>query len=159
MSITYDHTDRAGRPVTLHAVDADNWRAVADRAPRDDQRDRVPAPAARYLVLTSREDTWNSLAVPAGDQVTGHIMRARDEDGSHWLGGMLIDASHQGRGIGAAAVRTLTTWLSDREGHPPVRLSCTPSNEAAAHLYARLGFRLTGVEEDGEVVAEWAGAG
>lgn len=153
--IDHGHTDRAGRPVTLHAVDADNWRAVADSAPRDDQRAWVPALAARYLLLSSREDTWTSLAVRAGDEVAGHIMWARDEeDGSHWIGGLLIDAAHQGTGIGRAAVRTLAAWLSAREDRTAVRLSYAPANETAAHLYTSLGFRLTGVEEDGEVVAE-----
>ncbi|MFH9243762.1 GNAT family N-acetyltransferase [Streptomyces anulatus] len=153
--IDHGHTDSTGRPVTLHEVDADNWRAVADSAPRDDQRDWVPALAARYLVLSSREDTWTSLAVCAGDEVAGHTMWARDEDGSHWIGGMLIDAAHQGTGIGRAAVLTLASWLSTRENGTAVRLSYAPANEAAAHLYTSLGFRPTGVEEDGEVVAEW----
>ncbi|MDG9686283.1 GNAT family N-acetyltransferase [Streptomyces sp. DH18] len=153
--IDHGHTDSTGRPVTLHEVDADNWRAVADSAPRDDQRDWVPALAARYLVLSSREDTWTSLAVCAGDEVAGHIMWARDEDGSHWIGGMLIDAAHQGTGIGRAAVRTLASWLSTRENGTAVRLSYAPANKAAAHLYTSLGFRPTGMEEDGEVVAEW----
>ncbi|MFI9017449.1 GNAT family N-acetyltransferase [Streptomyces griseus] len=152
--IDHGHTDKTGRPVILRDVDADNWRAVADSAPRDDQRDWVPALAARYLVLTGREDTWTSLAVCAGDEVTGHLMWARDEDGSHWIGGMLIDAAHQGAGIGRAAVRTLASWLFAREDGTAVRLSYAPENLAAAHLYASLGFRPTGVEEDGEVVAE-----
>ncbi|MEV1044071.1 GNAT family N-acetyltransferase [Streptomyces sp. NPDC049916] len=153
--IDQGHTDRTGRPVALHEVDSDNWRAVADCAPRDDQRDWVPALAARYLVLSSREDTWNSLAVLAGDRVTGHIMWARDEeDGSHWIGGVLIDAAHQGSGIGRAAVRTLATWLVTRDDGTAVRLSYAPENEAAARLYSALGFRPTGEEEDGEVVAE-----
>ncbi|MGW7094556.1 GNAT family N-acetyltransferase [Streptomyces sp. NPDC054874] len=153
--IDHGHTDRTGRPVTLREVDADNWRAVADSAPHDDQRDWVPALAARYLLLSDREDTWTSLAVCAGDEVAGHIMWARDEDGSHWIGGMLIDAAHQGAGIGRAAVRTLASWLSTREDGTAVRLSYAPENKAAAHLYASLGFRPTGMEEDGEVVAEW----
>ncbi|MFF8554408.1 GNAT family N-acetyltransferase [Streptomyces sp. NPDC015501] len=152
--IDHGHTDRTGRPVTLHDVDADNWRAVADSAPRDDQRDWVPALAARYLLLSSREDTWNSLAVLAGEVVAGHIMWGRDEDGSYWIGGMLIDAAHQGKGIGRAAVRTLAAWLSAREDCSVVRLSYAPENEAAAHLYTALGFRPTGADEDGEVVAE-----
>ncbi|NEE09872.1 GNAT family N-acetyltransferase, partial [Streptomyces sp. SID7499] len=57
-------------------------------------------------------------------------------------------------GIGRAAVRTLASWLSARENGTAVRLSYAPANEAAAHLYTSLGFRPTGVEEDGEVVAE-----
>ncbi|MEV4810435.1 hypothetical protein [Micromonospora avicenniae] len=37
------HRDRDGRAVTLRPVDDGNWRAVADVAPRDDQRDWVIA--------------------------------------------------------------------------------------------------------------------
>jgi diamine N-acetyltransferase len=55
--------DRAGRHVTLRPVDDDNWRAVADVAPRDDQRAWVYPMAARYLLTSLRGDVWTSLAV------------------------------------------------------------------------------------------------
>lgn len=57
--------DGTGRHVALHDVDDENWRAVADVAPLDDQRRYVPALAARYLLLSLREGVWNSLAVCA----------------------------------------------------------------------------------------------
>ncbi|MFC0508595.1 GNAT family N-acetyltransferase [Micromonospora costi] len=148
------HHDRAGRAVTLRPVDDDNWRVVADVAPRDDQRDWVPALAARYLLLTMRSDVWTSLAVYADETVVGHVMWGVDDDGSHWIGGMVIDASEQGRGIGRAAVATLAGWLAAREGHPAVRLAYHPENTAAAALYTALGFHPTGAMEDDEVVAE-----
>jgi diamine N-acetyltransferase len=148
------HSDRAGRRVTLRPVDDDNWRAVADVAPRDDQRAWVPALAARYLLLSDRGDVWTSLAVYADETVVGHVMWGVDDDGSHWIGGMVIDAGEQGRGVGAATVSTLAGWLAARDGHPPVRLSYHPENAAAAALYTRLGFRPTGAVEDDEVVAE-----
>ncbi|MFD4031592.1 GNAT family N-acetyltransferase [Streptomyces sp. NPDC058637] len=153
-----DHgvSDRLGRRVALRDIDADNWRAVADVAPLDDQRDHVPALAARYLLLTTREDTWHSLAVCAGDDVVGHVMWARDEDGSYWIGGMLIDGVQQGRGVGRAVVRTLTAWLAEREDCEVVRLSYAPGNTAAGRLYTSLGFRPTGDVEDDEVVVELA---
>ncbi|MFI7605432.1 GNAT family N-acetyltransferase [Micromonospora sp. NPDC049366] len=148
------HHDRVGRRVTLRPVDDDNWRAVADVAPRDDQRAWVAALAARYLLLTSREDVWTSLAVYADETVVGHVMWGVDDDGSHWIGGMVIDAPEQGRGIGAATVSTLAGWLAARAGNPPVRLSYHPENTAAAALYTALGFRPTGEIEDDEIIAE-----
>ncbi|MFI5485248.1 GNAT family N-acetyltransferase [Micromonospora echinaurantiaca] len=148
--------DRAGRRVTLRPVDDDNWRAVADVAPRDDQRDWVPALAARYLLLTTRSEVWNSLAVYADETVAGHVMWGVDDDGSRWIGGMIVDAAEQGRGVGRAAVATLAGWLAAQGG--PVRLSYHPDNTDAARLYTALGFRPTGAMEDDELVAELAPA-
>jgi diamine N-acetyltransferase len=146
--------DRAGRHVTLRAVDDANWRAVADVAPRDDQRDWVPALAARYLVLTMRSDVWTSLAVYADEAVVGHVMWGVDDDGSRWIGGMVIDAAEQDRGVGRAAVRSLADWLAIQDGGHPVRLSYHPDNAPAARLYTSLGFAPTGAMEDDELVAE-----
>ncbi|WP_200209032.1 GNAT family N-acetyltransferase [Micromonospora coerulea] len=146
--------DRAGRRVTLRPVDDANWRAVADVAPRDDQRDWVPALAARYLVLTMHSAVWTSLAVVADEAVVGHVMWGVDDDRSRWIGGMLIDAAEQDRGVGRAAVRTLADWLGAQDGGHPVRLSYHPDNTAAARLYTSLGFVPTGAMEDDEVVAE-----
>jgi diamine N-acetyltransferase len=151
--------DRAGRAVTLRAVDDDNWRAVADVAPRDDQRRWVPALAARYLVLSARSPVWTSLAVYADDTVVGHVMWGVDDDGSRWLGGMVIDAAEQDRGVGRAAVRTLADWLAAQDGGHPVRLSYHPENLAAAALYRSLGFVPTGDVDDDELVAELTPAG
>lgn len=146
--------DRAGRHVTLRPVNDDNWRAVADVAPRDDQRRWVPALAARYLVLSARSKVWTSLAVVADETVVGHIMWGVDVDGSRWIGGMMVDAAEQDRGVGRAAVRTLADWLASQDGGSVVRLSYHPDNTAAAALYTSIGFVPTGAMEDDEIVAE-----
>ncbi|GAA3827015.1 GNAT family N-acetyltransferase [Streptomyces phyllanthi] len=148
--------DRAGRRVTLREIGDGNWRAVADIAPRDEQRGFVPALAARYLLLSMREGVWNSLAVHAGEDVVGHVMWGRDDDGSYWIGGMLIDGAEQGRGLGRAVVRTLVDWLAARDDCREIRLSYHPDNTAAARLYESLGFVSTGAVEDDEIVAELA---
>ncbi|MGD9482167.1 GNAT family N-acetyltransferase [Streptomyces sp. TRM70308] len=152
--VDYGITDRRGRPVTLHPVTDDNWRAVADVAPRDDQRAFVAALGARYLLLSLREDVWHSLAVCAGGRVVGHVMWAFDpEGGAHWLGGMIVDADHQGHGIGRAAVRTLVRWLATHEECREIRLSYHPANTSAARLYETCGFLPTGQQEDEELIA------
>ncbi|WP_416986682.1 GNAT family N-acetyltransferase [Streptomyces sp. T028] len=146
-------SDRAGRRVALHEVSDENWRSVADVAPLDDQRRYVPALAARYLLLSAREGVWHSLAVCADDTVVGHLMWGRDEDGSYWIGGMLIDGTEQGKGVGGAAVRTVVQWLSRREDCRELRLSYHPDNAVAAGLYASVGFRPTAEVSGDEVVA------
>ncbi|WP_461028745.1 GNAT family N-acetyltransferase [Streptomyces sparsus] len=152
--VDYGNQDRLGERVTLHEVTDDNWRAVADIAPHDEQREFVAALAARYLLLSMRGGQWHSLAVRAGGQVVGHVMWARsEEDGCHWVGGMIVDAGCQGRGIGRAAMRTLTAWLAEQPDCREIRLSYHPDNLPAAGLYTSLGFRPTGGLEHGEVVA------
>ncbi|WP_432247098.1 GNAT family N-acetyltransferase [Streptomyces sanyensis] len=150
------YTDTAGRAVTLHEVDDENWRAVADVAPLDGQRAHAPALAARYLLLSMRGGVWNSLAVCVDGRVVGHVMWARDEDGSYWIGGLLIDGAEQGRGVGRAATAALSGRLAARGDCRVLRLSYAPGNTAAGRLYASLGFRVTGDTEGDEVVAELA---
>ncbi|MFE4171501.1 GNAT family N-acetyltransferase [Streptomyces sp. NPDC056909] len=152
--ISFGLLDRTGRRVALHEVHDENWRAVADIAPLDGQRRYVPALAARYLVLSMREGVWNSFAVCADDTVAGHVMWGRDDDGSHWIGGMLIDGAEQGKGVGRAAARTLMGWLAGHEDCRVLRLSYHPDNAAAGHLYASLGFEPTAAVEGDEIVAE-----
>lgn len=149
----YGLTDRAGRSIALCAVDDGNWRAVADIAPRDEQRRFVAALAARYLLLSMRGGVWTSLGVLADDTVVGHIMWGFDEnDGAHWVGGVVVDADEQGRGVGRAAMEAMIRLLSERPDCREIRLSYHPDNSGAAKLYAALGFTPTGDFEDDEVV-------
>ncbi|WMX43948.1 GNAT family N-acetyltransferase [Streptomyces roseicoloratus] len=151
--MTHRFTDRQGRTVTLEEITDENWRAVADVAPADEQRDHVPALAARYLLLSDRGDTWTSLAVRADDTVVGHVMWAHDDqDGSHWVGGMMIDVAEQGRGVGRAAMGAVIALLSALPDCREIRLSCHPANTSAERLYRSLGFGPTGEREDEEIV-------
>ncbi|WP_326657680.1 GNAT family N-acetyltransferase [Streptomyces sp. NBC_00385] len=155
--IDYGFFDRPGRRVTLREVGAENWREVADIAPLDNQRSHVPAMAARYLLLSMREETWNSLAVHADDTVVGHVMWGLDdEDGSHWIGGMLIDGAEQGKGLGRAVLLTMTGWLAAQEDCWTIRLAYHPDNAVAGRLYTSLGFVPTGAVDGDEVIAELA---
>ncbi|MCK1797661.1 GNAT family N-acetyltransferase [Streptomyces sp. XM4193] len=145
--------DRLGRTVTLVPVDEDNWRAIADVRPRDDQREHVAALAARYVLLSLREEVWNSLGVLADDEVVGHLMWGRDpDDGTYWIGGVMVDAERQGDGVGRVALRLLLHLLAERPDCREIRLSHHPENGVAARLYPSLGFVPTGEWEDGEQV-------
>ena len=152
-------TDGNGRRVTLRGITDENWRAVADVVPRDDQRDWVAESAARYLLLSLREGVWTSLGVYADETVVGHIMHAYDEDdGCNWIGGMLVDASQQGTGVGRAALLTLIGDLQDQPDAPGLRLSVHDDNASARKLYASAGFVELEKDEDGDWTAELAAA-
>ncbi len=149
--MTYDSAVQ----LTLVDVTADNWRDVADLAPRDDQRRFVPALAARYLLLGIFGDTWHNLGAFDGDEAVAHVMWGVDDtDGSRWIGGLLVDAAHQGRGVGRRVVELLLERLDPDRG--PIRISYHPDNQASRALFAGLGFVDTGEWEDDERVMERA---
>lgn len=151
--------DGAGRRVTLVDVSDSNWRDIADVAPRDDQRDFVPASAARYLLLSQREGVWRSLGVRADGGIVGHVMWGWDDDDQMpWIGGLMVDAAEQTRGVGRAAMITLIRWLLARPDTSAVRLSYQPHNVAARVMYGDLGFVESDVPVDDEVMAELTAA-
>ena len=139
----------------LRAVDEGNWQACAAIRPAPGQEGFV-APVAWYLCLCHYEQTWRPVAIYAGGQVVGYVMWGVDpDDGSYWIGGLVIDADRQGEGNGRAAVAALLQRFRDA-GAEDVALSYQPENEQARALYASLGFRETGERSEGEVVARLA---
>jgi diamine N-acetyltransferase len=137
-------------------VTAENWRACAALRPAPGQEDFV-SPVTYYLCLCAYGDVWTPWAVTRDGAVVGFAMTGRDDDGSRWIGGLLVDAALQRVGIARAAVALLRDRLAAEPGCPNVALSYAAANTAARALYVSLGFRETGeTEDDGaEVVARW----
>lgn len=143
------------RPVvTLRPVDAGSWRDVAALTVAPGQERFVAAPAY-YLALCAYGDVWRPMAVQdADDLVVGFLMWGIDEqDGSCWLGGVLVDRSQQCRGVGRAAVAEALRTLRPTTEAAGYALSYHPDNVVAKGLYASLGFVETGEVDDDEVVA------
>jgi diamine N-acetyltransferase len=141
-------------PITLQPVTADNWRDCAALTVRPAQQAFV-SPVTYYLCLCTYGDVWHPLAVVRDGVIVGFVMWGVDEDRSHWIGGLVVDAAHQGRGVGHQTVRLLRDRLIKEPGCPNVALSFQPGNTRARSLYRTLGFRETGETEGAEVVARW----
>ena len=144
--MTAEHLDRSGRVVQLAAVGDDNWRDVADVAPTDDQRRFVAALGARYLLLSMRTGLWTSLAVLADGEVVGHVMWAYEPaGGSHWIGGMLIGAAEQGKGVGRAALLAAIAHLGTLPDAQEIRLAYHPEDTVAAACMNRSALKTPGI--------------
>lgn len=105
--------------------------------------------AKQYLRVAGLE--WHALAALEGDEIVG-VMAMVDEREVRQcfaLYHFIIDAEHQGRGLGAAAVHAALEWAASR-GAGSVRLTVDYENHGAKRLYERLGFVATG-DFDGEL--------
>ncbi len=140
--------------VTLRPVDARSWRDVAALTVAPGQERFVAAPTY-YLALCAYGEVWQPMSIhDADDRVVGFLMWGIDEeDDSCWLGGVLVDVAHQGRGVGRAAVVEALRTLGTRAGSAGFGLSYHPENLVAKGLYASLGFVETGEVVDDEAVA------
>jgi len=138
--------------ITLRPVDRDNWREVAGLKVTAAQRDFVAEPTY-YLALCNYGELWQPLAIYLDEQVIGFMMWAVDsDDGSCWLGGILIDQKHQRQGYGRQAIQAAIEMLAEKHGYQEFALSYSPEN-LAKRLYHSLGFIETSEWEDDEVVA------
>ena len=141
--------------IELQPVTPANWRACAALSVTADQA-RFVAPATYYLCLCAYGDVWQPMAVLRDGVVVGFCMSGiDDDDGSAWIGGLLIDQSHQRTGVARATVSALIDRFAGEPGCPGMALSYAPDNAAARALYRSLGFVETGetVDDGAEVVA------
>ncbi len=137
--------------VTLRPVDTSNWREVAGLEVSREQRAFVAEPS--YYLALCCYDTWNPLAIYAGEQAVGFMMWGIDDDNSCWLGGILIDRAQQRQGYGESAVIEAISMLGEKTGSTSFALSYLPENTVARRLYQKLGFVETGEPEGEEIVA------
>ena len=119
--------------VVLAPATSDNWRDIARVRAADHQRQWV-ADVTYYLCLSVYGGLWRSCAVLDQTGTTvGHVMWAVDpDDDSHWIGGLVVDAEHQGKGVGRATVEALLALWQDQEPS----LSGTPYHQAALSVAA-----------------------
>jgi diamine N-acetyltransferase len=139
--------------ITFRPVTRANFSAVIELKVRPEQADFV-APNVYSLAEAAIEPTWTSLAIYAGDDLVGFAQFGRDDEtGRWWIMRYMIDARHQGRSYGTAALPLLIDLMIERHGCGEIFLDYSPGNDVAKRLYARMGFIPTGEVEGGEIEA------
>ena len=136
--------------VHLEAITRENLDAVLALRLHEEQRGFVSAPAEALAQAYVYRDTAYPFAVCDGTEVVGFIMLGYYEAKSYYtLWKLLIDRDHQRRGYGRQALGLGIAWLRDTFQARAVYTGVVPENAAAKALYKSMGFRETGVFEDG----------
>lgn len=95
------------------------------------------------------------FAIRRGEEIVGFAMYALDpDDGEYWIWRMMVDASLQRQGIGRTALLQLVALMSALPDCTRIRIGVVPGNDAAAALYASVGFAMTGQIIEGERLME-----
>jgi diamine N-acetyltransferase len=130
--------------ITFRPVTWENFSAVVELTVRPEQAEFL-TPNLYSIAEAYLEPTWTPLVIYAGDQLVGFTLFGRDErTGRWWIMRYMIDAEHQGRGYGTAALPGLLDLIVERHGCRELFLGYEPSNEVASRLYARMEFVSTG---------------
>jgi diamine N-acetyltransferase len=145
-------------PVRLVEVTAADVNAVCRLDVNASQRGFV-APNAMSIAEAYFEPAAWFRAIRAGDDLVGFAMlhdptrtATPDEPGTCFLWRFMVDARHQRRGHGAAALGLLVAHVATLPGVDCFATSYVPAPGNASPLYRRFGFADTGEVDDGERV-------
>ena len=139
--------------ISLEPITPENQRSVRELSVREDQRDYVAT------VEQSLADAyiWKESSFRAAyleDSPVGYILVFPFTESDQRIVNivrLMIDAEHQGTGLGRALLRATLEWI---EGFTPtvdkIRISSVPENQVALSLYRSEGFEEAGIES-GEV--------
>lgn len=143
--------------VTLREITPQNFRECIDLKVADGQ-EKFVATNVTSIAQTKIYPTYNPLAVYHEDQMVGFVMYGFDpDDEKFYLGRLMIDAQHQGKGYGKAATLAVIERLRQNENCREIYLSFVPENTGAEKLYSSVGFERTGeISEHGEVVMKFS---
>ena len=96
------------------------------------------------------------FAVYNDDEIVGFVLYGFDtEDEKFYLGRLMIDEKHQGKGYGRAATIEVIEQLKQNEDCKEIYLSFAPENTNAEKLYKSIGFERTGELNGSEVVMRY----
>ncbi|TKK85279.1 GNAT family N-acetyltransferase [Herbidospora galbida] len=142
--VTDDNRDE----VTALRVSPEQEEYVASVADSFADAERYPEAMPRYWAIYADETPVGFIMisddVPPGDPTLL---------GPYFLWRLLVDARHQRRGYGRAALAALGDYLATRPGATELLTSVHPGEVGSPMgFYLRLGFQDTGVDHEGERV-------
>ena len=139
--------------VTLREITPENFSAVINLDVAEDQKLFV-APNVKSIAQAKIYPDSIPMAIYSGDgEPVGFVMYGYDpDDKKYYLGRLMIDARHQGKGYGKAATLEVIRRMSEIEGCRAIYLSFVPENTGAEKLYSSVGFQRTGALNGNEIV-------
>ncbi len=136
--------------VQLKPITPDNLDRILSLQVSPEQAGYVSSNAHSLAQAYVYGQTAYPFAVYKGDTPVGFIMLGYYEARNQYtLWKFMIDHRWQGVGIGRRALLLGISFLKETFGAKEIYTGVVPENKAAAHLYEALGFRETGLCENG----------
>lgn len=141
--------ERGRKMIQLKEVDRHNFFDVIGLTVAEHQKTFV-ATNVFSLAQAKAYPECICSAVYHDDELVGFTMHCLDpDDQEYWIYRLMIDANHQVKGYGKAAMERLIAELQQDGSRHVIYLSFEPDNEGARKLYEKLGFVPDGRIIDG----------
>lgn len=144
--------------ITLQAVTEHNFDAIIELPLLPEQQDYLASNAYSIAQASFYPDSFFTRAIYAGDKPIGFLMYVSLADegqpGEYAIYRFMIDSGEQGKGYGRRAIGLALDEIRNRPDARVIHICYWPSNPVAKDFYASLGFVETGLDEQGEMVAE-----
>ncbi len=138
--------------VLLREITPENFKECIELKVADDQTNFV-APNVTSIAQCVIYPKAKPMAVYADGELVGFARFGfDDDDGRYYLGRLMIDEKHQGKGYGRAATLKVIERLKQNEDCKEIYLCCAPENTNAEQLYKSIGFDRTGELNGSEIV-------
>jgi len=139
--------------IRIEDITGDNCFEAARLRVREDQTGVYPCPVVYWIAESKFATHYRPKAIYLGETMIGFLVYGLDpDDGRYWLITFMIDVNHQGKGYAKSAIRAFLDYFGDKYGADRIVLGHRPDNLAAAALYVKCGFRVTGETIGGEVI-------
>ena len=142
-----------GAEVLLQEVTEDNVRAICRLAVTPDQARFVAPNAVSLAQALFAPKAWYRAVAADGIPVGFILLAAEPETATYVLWRFMIDARHQRKGYGRAAIGALLDHVRSMPGATELKTSWVSAPDGPGPFYEGLGFRPTGELDEGEVVA------
>lgn len=140
--------------ITLRRINEDNWRECIALKIKDDQK-RFIGTNVNGLALAYAHKEMEPRGIYADEIMVGFLMYARDpDDGLLYINRLMIDEKFQRNGYGEKAMNILLAEL-DNGINETIDVLHKPDNFSAIKLYKKLGFELTDMKEEDDVVSRY----
>ncbi|MCL2702696.1 MAG: GNAT family N-acetyltransferase [Defluviitaleaceae bacterium] len=139
--------ERALPEVQLRPVDSHNWKACVDMSVTSAQEEFVSENWYSLLQwkFSERPENIYPYCIYSDGVMVGFIMYYLDPETHRWiLLRFMIDAKHQGKGYGKAALLRLLENVRDSLGNIAFYTCVEPHNDVVIALYESVGFEKTG---------------
>lgn len=144
--------------VSLENIIRENFHDVIELEVEPSQEDNLPS-----NVYSIAESTLSPLFHPRAICVEGAVkgfamyqfgLPGTDNEDKCTIWRFMVDRRFQNTGIGKRAMRRLLDEIKAHQCCSQVEIYYDPEYAVAKKLYARFGFRVVGVRDDGDVIAE-----